>query len=180
MTTANDPDYLALDDESLLTQCMVDTYRASGPGGQHRNKVSSAVRLRHGPTGIIAHADDSRSQHSNKRSALKRLRMNIACQTRRPFDLSGPIPDVIRECLIRPKKTPDAKPKLMIGQKDFRFWQVAAVVLDLLNACGGQLAKAAACMGISTGNLAKFLAGDRHLFTAAQGLRKQYDLPPLK
>ena len=180
MTTDNDPNYLALDDEALLAQCTVDTYRASGPGGQHRNKVSSAVRLRHGPTGVIAHADDSRSQHSNKRSALKRLRMNIACQLRRPVDLTQPLPAVIRECLILPKKTPDAKPKLMIGQKDFRFWQIAAIVLDQLNTCEGQLAKAGACLGISTGNLAKFLSGERHLFTAAQALRKKYDLSPLK
>ena len=44
--------YLQLSDSEILKQCQMDTYRASGPGGQHRNKTESAVRLRHGPTGL--------------------------------------------------------------------------------------------------------------------------------
>src|SRR5437764_14651253 len=66
--------WTALTDEQLLAQCDVDTYRASGPGGQKRNKTSSAVRLRHGPTGLVVIAAESRSQHENKAKALKRLR----------------------------------------------------------------------------------------------------------
>ena len=58
----------------MLAQCEVDTYRASGPGGQKRNKTSSAVRLRHPPTGLLVIAEESRSQHANKAKALKRLR----------------------------------------------------------------------------------------------------------
>lgn len=45
---------VSLSDEKLLSQCEMDTYKASGPGGQHRNKRESAVRLKHLPTGIIA------------------------------------------------------------------------------------------------------------------------------
>ena len=56
-------DYLALDDARLLAQCQVHTYRASGPGGQKRNKTSSAVRLHHRPTGLIAKSTESRLQH---------------------------------------------------------------------------------------------------------------------
>ena len=65
--------WAALTDEQLLAQCEVDTYRASGPGGQKRNKTSSAVRLRHLPTGLIVIAEESRSQHENKAKALRRL-----------------------------------------------------------------------------------------------------------
>src|SRR6516162_11593337 len=63
-----------LTDAQLLDQCEVDTYRASGPGGQKRNKTSSAVRIRHPSSGLIVIAEESRSQHENKAKALKRLR----------------------------------------------------------------------------------------------------------
>ena len=60
-----------LTEDQLLAQCEVDTYRASGPGGQKRNKTSSAVRLRHLPSGLLVIAEESRSQHENKAKALK-------------------------------------------------------------------------------------------------------------
>src|SRR6202047_3897552 len=66
--------WATLSDAQLLAQCAVDTYRASGPGGQKRNKTSSAVRIRHGPSGLIVIAEESRSQHENRARALRRLR----------------------------------------------------------------------------------------------------------
>ena len=74
--------WTALSDEQLLAQCEVDTYRASGPGGQKRNKTSSAVRLRHLPSGLLVIAEESRSQHENRARALRWLRQALYLKLR--------------------------------------------------------------------------------------------------
>lgn len=71
------------DDDALLRQCRVDTFRAGGPGGQHQNTTDSAVRLTHRPTGITVTARDERSQHRNRRLALARLRERLEERYRR-------------------------------------------------------------------------------------------------
>jgi protein subunit release factor B len=67
----------------LLDECDVETYRASGPGGQHRNRRDSAVRLRHRPTGLVVSASERRSQYQNKVEALARLSAKLAARRRR-------------------------------------------------------------------------------------------------
>lgn len=72
----------ALDDAALLAQCQVRRGRASGPGGQHRNKVETAVHLHHQPTGLEAAASERRSQAQNQAMALRRLRLALAIEHR--------------------------------------------------------------------------------------------------
>ena len=72
---------LALDDEALLRACEVSTFVGGGPGGQHRNKTASAVRLVHPPTGVTVTATERRSQAQNRGVALERLRASLRVLT---------------------------------------------------------------------------------------------------
>ena|SRR6185503_10881877 len=71
-------------DDDLLSECEVETFRSSGPGGQHVNKTESAVRLRHKPSGVVVTSQQERSQHRNKQLALEKLRQKIEKLNYRP------------------------------------------------------------------------------------------------
>jgi protein subunit release factor A len=71
-------------DEELLRECEVDTFRSSGPGGQHVNKTESAVRLKHLPTGLVVTSQQERSQHRNKAICLEKLRAKVERLNYRP------------------------------------------------------------------------------------------------
>lgn len=75
---------LTLSDPALLADCEETFFTAGGPGGQHRNKTESAVRLFHPPTGITVTATERRSQARNRAAALGRLRLRLETLARRP------------------------------------------------------------------------------------------------
>lgn len=56
-----------------IKDCVVDTYRGSGPGGQHRNKTETAVRVKHLPSGAVGESQEMKSQYSNKQRAFSRM-----------------------------------------------------------------------------------------------------------
>ncbi|MEP6911590.1 MAG: peptide chain release factor-like protein [bacterium] len=70
-------------DEELLRECAVETFRSSGPGGQHVNKTESAVRLRH-RSGVVVRSQEERSQHRNKAICLRKLREKVEQLNYRP------------------------------------------------------------------------------------------------
>ena len=71
-------------DEDLLRECELDTFRSSGPGGQHVNTTDSAVRLTHLPTGLVVTCREGRSQHRNKAACLRKLRERVERLNHRP------------------------------------------------------------------------------------------------
>jgi protein subunit release factor B len=71
-------------DEDLLRESEVETFRSSGPGGQHVNKTESAVRLKHKPSGVVVTSQEERSQHRNKQICLDKLRKKIEKLNYRP------------------------------------------------------------------------------------------------
>jgi RF-1 domain len=149
-----------MSDAQLLADCAVDTYRASGPGGQKRNKTSSAVRLRHIPSGLIVIAEESRSQHQNKERALRRLRRELVLQVREPH--------ISRQAV-----------DLDVGRNDERFWPTAALVLDALDAHTARVSDAAADLGTTTARVIAFLHTDDKLWQRANELRRGHGRKPL-
>ncbi|MGL6075070.1 MAG: peptide chain release factor family protein [Fimbriiglobus sp.] len=159
--------WTTLTEPQLLVQCDVDTYRASGPGGQKRNKTSSAVRLRHTPTGIIVIAEESRSQHENKAKALKRLWRAFFLELRDPVDV------------VNIASHPDLVGAIIEGQflcwgKHPQFWPVAGVLLDVFVTLEAQVATSAEAVGVSTGQFVEFLQSDPKLWQEVNRLRVQY------
>jgi ribosome-associated protein len=75
---------LALSDEGLLSDCEETFFVGGGPGGQHRNKTESGVRLHHRPTGVVVTATERRSQPQNRGAALERLRARLTALAHRP------------------------------------------------------------------------------------------------
>lgn len=164
--------WTALSDDQLLSQCEVDTYRASGPGGQKRNKTSSAVRLRHLPSGLLVIAEESRSQHENKAKALKRIRQALYIKLREPSPEDGTIPE------IESIKNRDGR--IDVGRKDPRFWPAIARILDLLETTQARVSEVAQRLGISTGNLIGFLETDPKAWEEVNHLRQRHGQKPLK
>jgi protein subunit release factor B len=75
---------LSLPGEALLSECDEEFFVAGGPGGQHRNKTESGVRLVHRPTGVVVTATERRSQARNRAEALVRLRERLAALSHVP------------------------------------------------------------------------------------------------
>jgi hypothetical protein len=168
-----------LTEGQLLAQCEVDTYRASGPGGQKRNKTSSAVRLRHRPTNLMVIAEESRSQHENKANALKRLWRALFLHLRDELPAEARTPEAVA---ILPDyaeaRGPDGR--LHMNVKNPRFWPAVGVALDVLSACEARVADAAALLGVSTGNLIDFLQTDPKVWQEANRLRTVFGQKPLR
>lgn len=76
-------EHFSTDRASLERDCDVQFFIASGPGGQHRNKVESGVRLVHRPTGITVTATERRSQYANREVAFERMAQHLQRRLRR-------------------------------------------------------------------------------------------------
>jgi len=152
---------LTMSDETLLRQCRTDVFFGTGRGGQKRNRTESAVRLTHTGTGISTTCDETRSQHTNRLLALRKLRRELAfhCRCRPPAVWSGP--------WRPPAKSAEYAPWL-------------AAVLDVLEGHQYRLAQAADTFGVSTGRLVRDLASDNGLWQLVNAGRQGHGHTPLR
>jgi hypothetical protein len=162
-----------MDDAGLLASCEIDTYRASGPGGQKRNKTSSAVRIRHLPTSLVVTATESRSQHENRDRALRRLRQAIALTQRNAIDRDSPAPDFLAGVLRE-------NASLHLSPKHPDYFLIVQHVLDVLAAAGVSVSEAAAALNLSTGQLIRFLKDDPKLWERTNQMRREAGLTVLR
>lgn len=101
-----------IDIEIAEDELKIDTYRASGAGGQHVNKTSSAIRITHLPTGIVVQCQNERSQHSNKEKAMQMLKAKLTLlkeqeQADKVSDIRGEVKEIgfgnqIRSYVMQP------------------------------------------------------------------------------
>ena len=169
-------DHLLASDDALIAQCEVDRYRASGPGGQHRNKTDSAVRLRHKLSGVSAIGEDSRSQNENKMHAVRRLRSAIALQIREPVTLETFTASPRLAALVANGTAPLGARTRHTGE----YWAGMAELLDLLVAGGLEIGTTAQRLGMSTGALSKLLLHDDQVARVVNDLRRARGLRPLR
>jgi len=166
------PHPATLDEETLLRDCETQRTRGSGPGGQHRNKVETAIVIAHKPTGVIGQASERRSQHKNREVALGRLRVNLAIEIRREVAPDNQ-PSELWGGRIRGGK-------VNVSSSHFDFPALLAEALDFVAAENFDVSSAAKRLSISTSQLVKFFKVEPNAFQFVNSERKKLDLHALK
>jgi len=141
--------------ETLLKDCSIQRTRASGPGGQHRNKVETAIVVMHTPTGIRGEASERRSQADNRKVAIFRLRLKLAVEVRTPPQPASP---EAASSELGPSELWQSRrqgSRIAVNEAHHDFPALLAEALDALASAGWQPAEAAELLGISSSQLVK-------------------------
>ncbi len=173
LTTMIGPHPAALSEREFCAQCRVTFGRGSGPGGQHRNKVETAVQMTHTPTGISVTAAERRRQSENRRAAARRLRLKLAREIRTRIDPARYRPTALWEKRRQGTKMP-------VNPKNRDYAALLAEALDVVTARAGDVGGAGGVLGVTMSQLARLIRHDRQAFALVNEGRLARGLPALK
>ena len=172
-TMVDPPHPATLEEADLLKHCDIEIGRVSGPGGQHRNRVDTAVFIRHIPTGVEAQGTERRSQIENRRNAIKRLRRKLATHVR----------------TLASREHHDCSPlwtrrrqgnKMCVNPDHEDYPALLAEALVVVVARRYDLGGAAGLLGITMSQLSRLINHDKGAFARLNKGRESCGLPPLR
>lgn len=158
--------------DRLLRDCSERRLRRSGPGGQNRNKVETAVVLRHEPTEIEAEANERRSQAENRQVALFRLRLRLAVEIRTVRSLDS-VPSELWQSRCHAGQ-------VSVNPSHTAFPAILAEALDVLAMSEFDHAAAARALDCTGSQLVKLLKNERSAFERLNRERAARGMPRLK
>lgn len=160
--------------EVVARDCNVSFTRRSGPGGQNRNKVETAVVLTHRPTGTVAEANEQRSQAANREAALARLQIALALTTRKPWDADA--------SASRLWQSRCRGGRIEISPTHADFALILAEALDAIAGVGNgvDVAAAARALDCSPSQLIKLLKKHPLALSRLNQARREQGLQPLR
>ncbi len=158
----------------FLRDCQLTMTRRSGPGGQHRNKTSTAVVMLHEPTGVLGEAAESRSQATNRTNAVARLRTTLAVVVRcQPT--SGPFGEADAELRRRHRGR-----NVWVGERNEQRPAVISLVLDDAWMAAGNLQGVAEQWQTTASQLLKLLRSHTPALDYLNRMRARWELRPLR
>ena len=152
-----------LPESLLLEQCLVRRTRHTGPGGQHRNKVETAIEIVHTPTGITTFAAERRSQEANRQVAVFRMRLLLAIRLR-AVEAAEVIPSKLWSSRCRNQR-------ISCNETHEDYPTLLAEALDAVDAKEYDVRRAAAALGCSTTQLVRFIARNSEAWTSVNAER---------
>ena len=158
--------------EELLKHCTIAKGRSQGPGGQHRNKVSTHITITHNPTKTTAQAGERRSAAENEKVAISRLRHTLALSIRHPVPIGDARSDLWKS---RVKNN-----RIACSPKHADYPSLLAEALDMLESTTHDPKKAALRLECSSTQLLKLLAAHPPAFLLLNINRAKHNLHPLK
>jgi hypothetical protein len=164
----------SLSAEELLAACDIRRERRGGPGGQHRNKVETAVVLMHRPTGMTAEANERRSQAENREQAIRRLRVKLAIAVRsQPAQEPPAVPSTLwqRRCAA-------GRIAVSIAHEDYPT--ILAEALDTIAVAEFDAPAAARWLGVSVSQLMKLLRREPSAWKLVNDARRTRGQKPLQ